>query len=661
MKLYGTISTIFNEKETMDLKATSTSIIAVVLMVISAVAQGDNASHRAKLDEEGTIELLELGRVLDPEVTFLPERPSIDGRLDEQLSSLPVRQFSLLWKNNQDNPVPPVSYRLAYGTDFLYVYIEAEGKGLTYRDRAFQNGDGFSLVIAKPRPDDEPTEEYYVLSCSAVSKPDLEWTRHIFWYYNVDNVFLATSENTRLEFREGDGVISFELLLPWSDVHPYHPWISDAIGFNLQFVKAIGDTGVNRYKAFHGTIGRENSPRWYGYLKFQSPTEVTQAQTFVSTDRRNVEEGKPVNAIAVTAGSQGLTEVVTAEVRAEDGDTSSSTSLDYECISGVTRREFEVIHTDLPPGDYACSWSSKKNSGEMKISVLPRFRPEEFERRLASVKKNISLGSLTTLAYGIETLEHLLADHLPYETASDERLEISRVENQLSEAERGNDPYAHVTGALKRAFRSKQDSTLQPYMVLVPEGYNPSKIYPLVVFLHGSATTEMGIVGHSYVSEGEYIALGPFGRGSSNGFATDEAQTDIAEAIDDVTSNYPIDSNSIVLTGFSMGGYGVYRTHWETPDRFKALAVFCGGTSYGRESLDFLTEDLERFRGMPIFIYHGEQDRNVSYDRALEMVDRLKAIGALVKFHSDAERGHQRPSDSVITAYHQWLRGVIQK
>jgi pimeloyl-ACP methyl ester carboxylesterase len=661
LELYETTSTIFIKEENMDLKATFASITAVVLMVASAGAQGDNVGERAKLDEEGSIQLFEPGRVLDPEVTFLPERPSIDGQLDGQLSSLPVRQFSLLWKNSPDNPVPPAHYRLAYGTDFLYVYIEAEAKGLTYRDRAFQNGDGFSLVIAKPQPDDEPTSEYYVLSCSAVNKPDLEWTRHIFWYYNVNNIFLATSENTRLEFREGDGVISFELLLPWSDVHPYHPWISDAIGFNLQFVKAIGDKELNRYKAFHGTIGSENLPRWYGYLRFQSPTGVTQPQTFLSTDRRNVEEGKPVNAIAVTAGPQGTSGLVTVDIKPEDRDSSWVTRFDYECVTGISRREFEVIPSHLPHGDYTLNWSAGMNTGRMTISVLPRIRFEELSRRLTSVKDSISPGSLATLEYRIKTLEKALADLPPYETASDERIEIVSVEDQLSEAERGNDPYAHVAGALRRAFRSRLDSTLQPYMVLVPESFSPSETYPLVVFLHGSATSEVGILGHSYVATEEVIAIGPFGRGPSNGFITDEAQTDIAEAIDDVMSNYAIDSNNIVLTGFSMGGCGVYRTYWETPKKFKALAVFCGGTSRGSESLDFLTEDLESFRGMRIFIYHGEQDRNVSYDRALEMVDRLQAVSALVEFHSDPERGHRSPGDSVITAYHQWLRSVIAK
>ena len=53
-------------------------------------------------------------------------------------------------------------------------------------------------------------------------------------------------------------------------------------------------------------------------------------------------------------------------------------------------------------------------------------------------------------------------------------------------------------------------------------------------------------------------------------------QEDIREAIADVCRHYPIDRSNIVLAGFSMGGYGVYRTHYETPGMYKALAVFCG-------------------------------------------------------------------------------------
>jgi len=645
----------------MKLKVALVLVAAIVFVVTAARPQEAGSMHPAKQDSEGTIELFKPPRVLEPEIAFLSEAPKIDGRLDEQLAGLPVREFSRLWKSNPDNPVGDAHYRLAYGVDFFYVYVEAESDELVYRDRAFQNGDGFSMLIAKPRPDDEPTEEFYVLSCSAVNKSDLEWTRHIFWYYNVDDIFLRTSEKTKLEFREGDGNISFELLLPWSDVHPYHPWISDAIGFNLRFVRAIGERERNRYKVIPGTIGRENYPRWYGHLKFQEPTQVKAIQTFVGTDRGNVEEGTPVHGIAVTVGPEDAAEVLTVNMKKEEGEAFWETCTEYTCGPGVTRHEFEVVPDDVPQGDYTANWRSITNSGEMEVTVLPQFDRKTFDRRLGSVKDGISPGSFATLEYKVLRLERLLGDLPPYELASYERGEFVRTEEQLRQAELGEDPYAGTTGALRRAFRSKLDNTLQPYVVLVPESYDSSRTYPLLVFLHGSASTETDILGHEFISTGDLIAIGPYGRGPSNGFATDESQTDIAEAIDDAISNYPIDSENIVLTGFSMGGYGVLRTQWETPGRFKSLVVLSGGTSFGSESPDFLKEDLESFSGIPIFVYHGEQDRNVSYDKALKLVDRLRAAGALVEFHSDSDRGHQRPSDSTIRAYHQWLRGVIGK
>jgi hypothetical protein len=43
----------------------------------------------------------------------------------------------------------------------------------------------------------------------------------------------------------------------------------------------------------------------------------------------------------------------------------------------------------------------------------------------------------------------------------------------------------------------------------------------------------------------------------SNAYPIDHAQEDIA----DVCRHYPIDQSNIVLARFSMGGYGVYRTH----------------------------------------------------------------------------------------------------
>ena len=645
------------------------AVMATVLLVAGAApAQGDHAAHPAKLDHENTIVLFEPPRVLTPDVDFLSQAPAIDGRLDGGLERLPVREFSRLSKSDSSNSVEPAHYRLAYGTDFFYVYVEAAAEALTFRDRAYQNGDGFAMVLCLPTPDDEPTGDFYVLACSAVNDPKLEWSRHIFWYYNVDTIFKRTSDDTRLEFTAEGGKISFELYLPWKDVHPYHPWISEAIGFNLMFTQALGEKGGNRFKVYPGTVGSENSPRWYARLTFEQPEVAGDPQTFVSTDRGNVEEGQAAQAIAVTAAAKAGSVVVTTDAHQAEGDAASRNRAVYDCRRGITRHRFEALPADLPQGDYILQWTANGNNGEINVTVLPRFDRGTVERRLATTKKKMSPGSYTTLEFKLDRLEEMLADLPSYEVATYERAKCNQLEDQLSRAERGEDPYATTTGGLRRAFRSKLDNTLQPYVVRIPEDYQPENTYPLLVFLHGSASTEADIMGFPFLSPGGMIEMGPFGRGRSNGFATPESQVDIAEAIEDVIANYPIDTNTIILTGFSMGGYGAYRTFYETPDKFKAVAVFSGSPSLGRsyapdvDPLDYLDQDsLKPFNNVPIFVYHGEQDRNVSFERTLEVVQKLEAAGARVEFHSDPDRGHQSPSDQTIEKYHAWLNGVLQR
>jgi dienelactone hydrolase len=66
------------------------------------------------------------------------------------------------------------------------------------------------------------------------------------------------------------------------------------------------------------------------------------------------------------------------------------------------------------------------------------------------------------------------------------------------------------------------------------------------------------------------------GRGTSNCFTDDGAETDVREAIEDVIKNYPVNASEIILAGFSMGGYGAYRIYYEYPAMFKGIAVFPG-------------------------------------------------------------------------------------
>ena len=241
--------------------------------------------------------------LLEQEIKYLSESPIIDGELDSNLFSLEPREFPVIVKTNDNNPDIKVTYRLAYGTNFFYVYIEAEAEKLIYRDRAYQNGDGFHMVLARPKPKNQLTDEFYVLACSAVNKESMEWSRNIFWYYNVDDIFKRTSKDTKLMFAEPDGKISFELLLPWKDVYPYHPWLSERIGFNLCFVKAIGDQDNNYYFVRKDNMGAENSKRDYKIMKFKEPNHEGKPQTYFILDRNNIHDTEILSSRSVTISS----------------------------------------------------------------------------------------------------------------------------------------------------------------------------------------------------------------------------------------------------------------------------------------------------------------------------------------------------------------------
>jgi predicted esterase len=607
--------------------------------------------------------------VLEPAVTFLAQWPVIDGVLDSDLARLPVRQFTQVEKDDPANPTIGARYRLAYGTDFLYLYVEADAPRLVYRDRAYQNGDGFSLVLAVPRPDDAPADEFYVLSCSAVNRPAMEWTRHVVWYYNVSHLFLPTSDDTKLEAHEGGGRIAFELLLPWRDVHPYHPWLSDGIGFNLRLVRGTENGGRNSYLVVNDEVGAENRPRRYVRLAFEPPRlNGPASQSFLLFRRNSLREGDSLRARVATLSGSPLTEDLRIVVRAGEGEAVRFYLTQVPMEQGLSTHDLAFDSERLPPGGYRVEWRSRNNGsrGSEGLTVLPAADFAELRDRLAGVRDRLSAGSITTLEFRIDELAAQLAALKPYETAGEVRIGLADVADRLERAARGEDVIAQARGFVRRAYRSRLDNTLQPYVVWVPPDFDARKHYPLFVYLHGSASDETNLMGIRRMIPDGYIALGPRGRGPSNLWTMDNAQDDVAEAIGAVEASYPIDSTRIVLAGFSMGGYGVYRTFYETPTKFRALVVLSGSPDMatrwtGNDRLPDFTRPqyLRPFRGVPIFVFHGGQDRNVPFVGTAAFVEQLKAAGARVEFHVEDDKGHESPGDATVQALFAWLRKVV--
>ena len=114
-----------------------------------------------------------------------------------------------------------------------------------------------------------------------------------------------------------------------------------------------------------------------------------------------------------------------------------------------------------------------------------------------------------------------------------------------------------------------------------------------------------------------------------------------------------------------MGGFGVYRTFFETPEKFKAIASFSGlpkGKIAGPEQPNFLeAKYLKNFKNFYIFIFHQVHDPLCPYEMVEKAVKIFQENGAIVEFYPENTKGHGNPSPGTITAYHQWLKKVIKQ
>ena len=240
-------------------------------------------------------------------VPFLYERPAIDGKVDFDVNDLPVHHMGVIERTDSTQPYQEVNYRLGYGVDFLYLYLEVPVAKITYRDRGYQNGDGIVIVISSVEPGNKPTNEFYVLGFTPQSDTNQAWQKAFVWYHDVDLAMKPLKE-TRFGYAEQGDKVGYEVLIPWSDLHPYHPWLGTQFGFNLCYTEAIGKSDQTyQFVVGDDQIQSEQHPRRYTPLTFAYPTGGT-TRAAVRLERNNIHQGQSINAYAAFLADSNVTQ-----------------------------------------------------------------------------------------------------------------------------------------------------------------------------------------------------------------------------------------------------------------------------------------------------------------------------------------------------------------
>ena len=181
------------------------------------------------------------------------------------------------------------------------------------------------------------------------------------------------------------------------------------------------------------------------------------------------------------------------------------------------------------------------------------------------------------------------------------------------------------------------------YTVELPENYDTTKLYPLIIGLHGFGDRMSAYVGtaQAFCPDGA-IGLYPetaypvdlqgelgwawymWGTPEFHKASVEQSTRWVLQCIEQVKQDYPVDPEEIFLYGFSQGGMMTYQVGIQYPELFRGLLPAGGWLEIEIDSLNPLDSAAV---SLPVRALHGVYDEVVSFEEGKAAVDRLVQYG----------------------------------
>ncbi|NUQ33743.1 MAG: PDZ domain-containing protein [Planctomycetaceae bacterium] len=208
-------------------------------------------------------------------------------------------------------------------------------------------------------------------------------------------------------------------------------------------------------------------------------------------------------------------------------------------------------------------------------------------------------------------------------------------------------------GILERTLKYS-DGFTRPYWVRIPENYDSSCSYPLIVELHGG-TVVPADWGRAEIEKGwpealetanvhDVILVGPC---SDVEHTTKDAWwwrlggcRIVTETLRDVKSFLNVDDDCVFVAGMSGGGCGCYMLAYRAADDFAAFLPYSADmlvpNTYG------LPVWFENLKGANIRHIHGADDTHYKKERVVAIVEAANRAGASIDLKVYEGAGHER-------------------
>ena len=200
----------------------------------------------------------------------------------------------------------------------------------------------------------------------------------------------------------------------------------------------------------------------------------------------------------------------------------------------------------------------------------------------------------------------------------------------------------HTIQTLPPEVADRTDNLNDRFWLYLPKRYKQAskeKPMPLIIYLHGSSrrgrdVAEVKANGLAPLidkrDDFEFVVASPQAL-SKHPWQTCWQPDDLIILLVHLLTNYHLDPKRVYLTGLSMGGYGTWAAIGKHADRFAAAAPICGGGD---------PASAKSIGKLPVWAFHGDDDRVVSVERSREMVDAIKATKGNAKLTVYPGVGH---------------------
>lgn len=217
-----------------------------------------------------------------------------------------------------------------------------------------------------------------------------------------------------------------------------------------------------------------------------------------------------------------------------------------------------------------------------------------------------------------------------------------------------NTSFAQVAGSFRDSLEF--NSELRTIAGYIPIDYKPNTKYKLMICLHGAQDTENNYL-NSLIETFKYhqlfiktIFIAPSGGDDQiRDFSSPQNDEEIIQkCIDYATNKFNIDSNNIILQGFSLGARSALRYALNYPNKFKSLLLF---TPAFQGPFDLENKiphygkfyNFDNLNKIPIFVTCGEND--ITYIKYInKFVEKAKLSDAHIKYNVIENIGHQPPN-----------------